>query len=55
MASVDKEFQKDGINVLESLSKKHLYISEKVNWYTLPDDGLPRFETMPKEIKYLIL
>jgi hypothetical protein len=54
IASVDEETRKDGIDALEGLSKKHIYVGEKVDWYKLPDDGMPRFETMPNEAKYLI-
>jgi len=39
--------------VLKGLGKKHLYMSEKVGWYDVPDDGWPRFETMPNDKKYL--
>ena len=54
IASVDEEGRKGGIDALEGLSKKHIYVREKVDWYNLPDDGMPRFETMPNEAKYLI-
>jgi hypothetical protein len=54
IASVDDEARKDRIDALEGLSKKHIYVRDKVDWYTLPDDGLPRFETMPNEAKYLV-
>jgi hypothetical protein len=53
IASVDDEARKGGIDALEGLSKKHIYVSEKVDWYSLPDDGIPRFETMPNAAKYL--
>jgi hypothetical protein len=53
MASVDEEARKGGVDPLEGLIKKHIYVGEKVDWYKLPDDGLPRFETMPNEVKYL--
>jgi hypothetical protein len=53
IASVDDVAREGGINALEGLSKKHIYVSEKVDWYNLPDDGMPRFETMPNEAKYL--
>ncbi len=49
IASVDR-----GSEALKGLKKKHLYVGEKVEWYELPDDGLPRFETMPNESKYLV-
>jgi hypothetical protein len=54
IASVDEEAGKGGIDPLEGLSKKHIYVREKVYWYDLPDDGMPRFETMPNEDKYLV-
>jgi hypothetical protein len=54
IASVDEEAGKSGIDPLEGLSRKHIYVREKVDWYDLPDDGMPRFETMPNEAKYLI-
>lgn len=54
VASVDKVSGKDGIHGVEGLSKKHLYVGDKVDWYSLPDDGLPRFDTMPNEAKYLV-
>jgi hypothetical protein len=54
IASVDEEHKKSGVGALEGLSKKHIYVRDKVDWYDLPDDGLPRFETMPNEAKYLI-
>jgi hypothetical protein len=54
IASVDTQATKDGVAALQGLSKKHLYLKEKVDWYQVPDDGLPRFETMPNEAKYLI-
>jgi hypothetical protein len=53
IASVDEDARKGGLDPLQGLSKKHIYIGEKVDWYNLPDDGLPRFETMPNEAKYL--
>jgi hypothetical protein len=54
IASVDDEARKSEVDALEGLSKKHIYVSEKVDWYQLPDDGLPRFETMPNAAKYLV-
>jgi hypothetical protein len=54
IASVDEEARLGGIDPLEGLSWKHIYVGEKVDWYSFPDDGLPRFETMPNEGKYLI-
>jgi hypothetical protein len=55
MASADEKSPKFGAKDMESLSKKHIYVRDKVGWYTLPDDGLPRFETMPNEAKYLVV
>ena len=54
VASVDEVAGKNGIEGIEGLSKKHIYVLEKVEWYSLPDDGFPRFETMPNEAKYLV-
>ena len=54
IASVDQVASKGGIGALEGLSWKHIFVREKVDWYNLPEDGLPRFETMPNEAKYLI-
>jgi hypothetical protein len=54
IASMDEDSSHGGIDVLGGLSKKHIYVGEKVEWYELPDDGLPRFEAMPNEAKYLI-
>jgi hypothetical protein len=54
MASVDDQARTGEADALDGLSKKHIYVGEKVDWYKLPDDGLPRFETMPNEAKYLI-
>ncbi|KAH8649789.1 Mss4-like protein [Xylariales sp. PMI_506] len=54
IASVDERARNGAVDPLKSLSKKHIYVGEKVDWYDLPDDGLPRFETMPNEAKYLI-
>ena len=39
--------------VLEGLTKKHLYVKELGVWDKLPDDGWPRWDTMPNEVKYL--
>jgi hypothetical protein len=52
IASVDRG--EGGVDPLQGLDKKHIYVGEKVDWYDLPDDGLPRFETMPNEAKYLV-
>lgn len=54
VASVSDEARKGETDPLEGMAKKHLYVREKVDWYQLPDDGLPRYETMPNEGKYLI-
>jgi hypothetical protein len=40
--------------VLSGLALKHIYLVDKPTWYQIPDDGLPRFDTMPNEKKYLI-
>lgn len=54
MASVGDKTSKGGSDALEGLSKKHIYVRDKVDWYKLPDDGLPRFDSMPNEAEYLI-
>lgn len=54
IASVDDDIGLGETEILEGLSKKHIYEGEKVHWYKLPDDVMPRFETMPNESKYLI-
>lgn len=45
---------KRNLEVLKGLQYKHLYVKEKVPWYQLPEDRLPRWDTMPNESKYLI-
>jgi hypothetical protein len=40
--------------LLSGLALKHIYLADKPAWYQVPDDGLPRFDTMPNEKKYLI-
>lgn len=47
MASVDDEVREGGSDGLKGVRREHIYVSEKVDWYSLPDDGAPRFETMP--------
>lgn len=49
LASVDVV----GEGVLEGLEKEHLYVKELGGWDKLPEDGWPRWETMPNEAKNL--
>jgi hypothetical protein len=53
-ASVSEEVSGSGKNALKDLPGKHIYVEDKVDWYSLPDDGLPRHERMPNEAKYLV-
>lgn len=39
--------------VLEGLEKEHIYVRELGKWDKLPDDGWPRWDTMPNEEKNL--
>jgi hypothetical protein len=43
----------DEKGVLQGLVKKHIYVKELRSWDCLPDDGWPRWDTMPNERKYL--
>lgn len=42
-----------GEGFLEGLKKNHIYVREMGKWDKLPDDGWPRWETMPNEKKNL--
>lgn len=53
-ASVSEEARGNGQDPLEGLPRTHIYLQDKVDWYNLPDDGLPRHDTMPNEAKYLV-
>lgn len=40
-------------NMLDGVQMKHIYLQDKPEWYHLPDDGIPRYETMPNMERYL--
>ena len=43
----------DEKSALEGMVKNHLYVKELGRWDSLPDDGWPRWDTMPNEREYL--
>ena len=31
--------------------QNHIFVSDKAKWYTIPDDGLERYDTFPPEFE----
>jgi len=51
IGSMDEE--KSPADVLKGVRGKHIYLKSKPAWYEIPEDGLPREETM-KSAEWLL-
>jgi hypothetical protein len=50
MGSIDEDTVKGEL----PSANKHIFLKEKAMWYVLPDDGLERYETFPKNFQKMI-
>ena len=52
--SLDETSIKGGIRALDGIKKKHIFVKDKVGWYSIPDDGYERQEHMESASRLLI-
>lgn len=52
--SLDENSVVGGMKVLDGISKKHIFVKDKVAWYDIPDDGLEQQQCMKSASRLLI-
>ena len=52
--SLDESSVKGGIQALDGIKKKHIFVKDKVGWYDIPNDGYERQEHMKSASRLLI-